>query len=137
MGGYTLKILDTLQTAKIGPCLWELTAPFKVQNGITTFEVPFGFITDGASTPRFLWGLCPPMSGRTAEAAVLHDWLYSLTYPERITRAQADFIFLLTMECNGVGAIRRRTVYSGVRAGGAGSFQKLHYWEKATDKTLY
>jgi hypothetical protein len=39
--------------------------------------VPAGFVTDFASTPRFIWWLYPPF-GRYLKAAVLHDFLCSI-----------------------------------------------------------
>lgn len=39
--------------------------------------VPNGFISDGASIPKFLWSIVgSPWSGKYTQAAVLHDWLY-------------------------------------------------------------
>lgn len=38
--------------------------------GIT---VPVGFAFDGASAPRFFWGIIPPFK-RTKKAACIHDW---------------------------------------------------------------
>ena len=37
-------------------------------------QVPKGFVTDGASVPRFLWWLFPPV-GRYFTSAVIHDYL--------------------------------------------------------------
>lgn len=39
-------------------------------------EVPVGFETDLASTPKILWSFYPPM-GRYSYPAVVHDWLYA------------------------------------------------------------
>ena len=44
--------------------------------------VPAGFITDGASVPRLLWWLFPPV-GRYFLAAVVHDWLLENGMPWR------------------------------------------------------
>jgi len=39
--------------------------------------VPKGYVTDGASIPRFLWRLCgSPMDLPRVYAAIVHDWLY-------------------------------------------------------------
>ena len=69
--------------------LWELTDAFHVMVECFPFTVPAGFVTDGASIPRFLWRICGhPMSTKRLPAAVLHDWFYySVT---DFTRAEAD-----------------------------------------------
>ena len=130
-----IKRITPLKTEKIGPNLWRLTAPltfiYTTEAGNTrTYTVPAGFITDGASTPRFLWSICPPMGGRTAEAAVLHDWFYSKTCSITATRAYADEMFLLAMQANGVSWKRRKAIYRGVRIGGGSSFQAMFCNEK-------
>lgn len=136
-----MRRMTLLRTEKIGPNLWRLTAPLVfmhvTRGGIKTYTVPTGFITDGASTPRSLWGICPPMGGRTAEAAVLHDWFYSKSCSITVTRAFADEAFLLAMKSNGVTWARRYSVYYGVRAGGWSSFQKLYCTEKCTWDAIY
>lgn len=37
-------------------------------------RVPSGFVTDGATVPRWFWPLYPPVD-RYMPAAILHDWL--------------------------------------------------------------
>lgn len=44
---------------------------------VGSHAVPQGFITDGATAPRFAWCLFPP-TGRYFTAAVVHDYLLSL-----------------------------------------------------------
>jgi len=132
-----MRRMTKLRTEKIGPNLWQLTAPLIFLHRGKSYRVPMGFVTDGASTPRSLWGICPPMGGRTAEAAVLHDWFYSKSCPFTVTRKFADEMFLLAMKDNGVAWARRYAVYSGVRAGGWASFQKLYCTEKCAWKAVY
>ena len=38
------------------------------------WEVPAHSKTDGASVPKLLWGLLPPLHGRYLKAAVVHDY---------------------------------------------------------------
>ena len=50
-----------------------------------------GFVTDGASIPRFLWRLCgQPMAVPRIAAAIPHDWLYRAKVCDRET---ADAIY--------------------------------------------
>ncbi len=69
---------------------FELAAPyiFRHIDG-TEITIPPGYTSDFASVPRILWVLIPP-HGRSAEASVVHDYLYD----NRIgTRLDADLLF--------------------------------------------
>jgi len=51
-------------------CLGLLDAPI---------TIPAGYVTDGASVPRFLWPICgTPMESPRICAAIVHDWLYDV-----------------------------------------------------------
>lgn len=79
-----------------------------------TIQVPKGFVTDFASTPRAIWWLFPPM-GPYRKAAVIHDWLYAT---QEFAKVVADGIFLEAMEVLKVPYLTRYTVYMAVRMGG-------------------
>ena len=57
---------------------------------IQGFKVPRGFTTDGATVPRFLWPIFPPISSYL-EATVVHDYLIDTG----VNRYEADKIFRL------------------------------------------
>ncbi|MEZ5873888.1 MAG: DUF1353 domain-containing protein [Hyphomicrobiales bacterium] len=40
----------------------------------TKWDVPAGYLTDGASVPSALWALYPPFTGAYRSAAVIHDY---------------------------------------------------------------
>lgn len=122
-----------LCTRKIGPQLWQLTHPLSIHN----YLVPAQFYTDGASNIRLLWAVCSPMTGRHAEPSVLHDWLYSLDCPLKLTRKEADLIYLEAMKIYKVNPVLRTAIYRGVRLGGSGSFKKIHSIQKCHKKNLY
>jgi len=121
-----------LKTEKIGAKLWKITLTYYITVDGEQYVIARGFLTDGASNVRVLWGLCPPMSGLTAEPAVLHDWLYSLDCTLPLTRKQADQIFYQAMIEAGVSKLRAKAVYYGVRMGGASSFRKNYSIFKLT-----
>lgn len=76
-------------------------------------EVPVGFVSDGASIPRMAWPFVgSPWSGRYAEAAVIHDYLYDEQDYERV---DCDKTFLEAMEVLKVPRWKRRTIYRSVR----------------------
>lgn len=88
------------------------------------FTAPAGFITDGGSVPRILWPLYPPFGSDNDEAYVVHDYLYAHAETfegndnGHLSRANADAVMLEIMEVKGFRTTGRRTVWSGVRAGG-------------------
>lgn len=104
---------------------WTSTLTYLYVNqrpdGTHRITVPCGFVTDFASTPRFMWRLIPP-TGRYTRAAVIHDLLYRTK--GLATRAQADAVLYEAMKfpC-GVGFVTRWAVYLGVRVGGASSYR--------------
>lgn len=96
------------------------------QEVIQQIIIPDGFVTDYASTPRFVW-LLMPKSGKYDDAAVVHDYLYvhagklnnrDLPY----TKADADAIFKEAMKALGVDWLRISLMYPAVRIFGKGSF---------------
>jgi len=77
--------------------------------------VPEGFITDGASIPKFAWSLIGGPLGRYAPAAVVHDFLYFKFY---YRRRIADEIFYEAMGVLGVPLWKRQTMFWAVRCFG-------------------
>jgi len=77
--------------------------------------VPAGFCTDFASIPRPLQGFLDAVND-VAPAAVIHDFLYTSQMFE--DRANADGVFFDALRANGVGWMRARTLWAGVRLGG-------------------
>ena len=108
---------------------WEVLAPFEFHlgsaDGPECVRVPVGFITDFASIPFPISRVFPPIGKDYDKPAVIHDALYLLPYVQhvngslrRIERGEADRIFLEGMIVRSVSLITRRTIWSGVRAGG-------------------
>lgn len=82
------------------------------QNG--SIEVPAGFITDFASTPRV--PLAYWLTGGTAVApAIIHDWLYQTHH---VTRRRADAIFYEAMRSEQMPRWRSGVMWLAVRLGG-------------------
>ena len=80
--------------------------------------IPAGFVSDGASVPRFLWAIIPPY-GRYTKAAIVHDFLYKTGL---FTKAQADWIFLDMMDHCGVPTWKRNVMYAGVCSFGSSAW---------------
>jgi len=75
-------------------------------------KIPKGFITDGASIPKFAWSIIGGPLGDYAAAAVVHDWLY---YKKIYTRKKSDQIFLEAMTVLDVAWWKRNLMYRLVR----------------------
>ena len=95
------------------------------------FCVPKGFRFDLASVPRCLWWAIAPFE-LSLSGALLHDWMYrngglvnSSHMPHRshYTRQQADSLFLILMEKEGVPYWRRTLAYLAVRCFGWRAWQ--------------
>lgn len=85
--------------------------------------IPAGFESDGASVPRFLWGVVFPRDDRNAMfGALFHDFIYR-THPGKWTRSEADDMFLHLLKEGGVSYHRRWRAYLGVRLFGQSSWE--------------
>lgn len=76
--------------------------------------VPKGFVWDGGSVPRIFWYFVDPW-GSASKAYLLHDWLY---HTQERSRLVSDAILMEAMEVIGVGLVKRKLIYWGVRLGG-------------------
>ena len=100
---------------------YELTEDVEFNNGVISLVVPKGFLTDFASVPRFLWAIFPPID-RWSRAALIHDYLYRTG---KVSRAEADAIFLAIMKEDGVPWYQRWPMYLAVRTFGYLPWRKL------------
>lgn len=86
----------------------------------TYVNVPQGFVSDGASTPRWTWSLFPPWSDY-GQACVLHDYLLEYRkYTDGInefkaTYKQADMAFREALNVLGVAKWKVVLMYYSVR----------------------
>ncbi|HBF35246.1 TPA: hypothetical protein DDW35_11865 [Candidatus Sumerlaeota bacterium] len=116
----------------------ELQQDYPVETNGLIVTVPLGFQSDGASIPKSCqWLVGHPFETDFRAAALVHDWLY-YTHLARnmtrgklvpITRENADDCLLDLLAQNGVGWIRRQSIYRAVRLAGGG-----HWDNDAEDK---
>lgn len=94
---------------------WEITEAFTYDRGRLgsgdAITVPIKFQTDGASVPRALWWLFPPM-GKYGKAAVLHDYCYTI---QEYTRMESDDILIEAMDALKVNWLTQSVIYRAVR----------------------
>lgn len=110
---YASKLLDR--------SMWFVTKPFRFYIAKDTYvEVPYGFLTDGATIPRPLWWILPPW-GSYGQASVVHDILcrtLEITYqdqPKAIDHAYADKVFKKAMWRAGTPRWKCNLMYISVR----------------------
>lgn len=100
----------------------ELAKSFRYRCWTQNFRiiviVPRGFQCDLASIPRLLWPLLPP--GEYDEAAVLHDYLYTVGVP----RWLSDSVFRHVLQGTGIRLWKRCALFWGVRFGGWVAWRK-------------
>ena len=101
---------------------WRVINPFKYQHSDgRIFTAPAGMITDMTSTPRFIWRIIPPATGKQRKGAVIHDLLYRI---QVTTRKEADEIYQDCMKLDGVPSWKRRIIHIGLRVGGWVTWKK-------------
>lgn len=83
--------------------------------------IPYGFITDFASVPRFLWSWFPPWEDK---ASVLHDYLYKKA--SGFSKLMADTIYLEAMRIQEDPSWKCWAKYYAVRLFGKSSYN----WEQ-------
>lgn len=87
---------------------------------VASIEVPRGFVTDLASTPRRFWAIYPPF-GKYLSASILHDYLY---WTQICERDVADSIFYQTMKTSGVDQTTQALFLMVLRSQGAEAWQE-------------
>jgi hypothetical protein len=111
-----------VRTVRGQPHRWELEEPLAYRDSVHGAIVVLpGARTDGASVPRLLWTLVgsPMRDSRVLRAAVVHDQLYcTFGGAGALTRTQCDALFYRALRAAGVGWLKARAYYLGVRAGG-------------------
>lgn len=119
-------VVEVMPGGKTFKVAREFTYRWKRENlGI---RVPFGFVTDFASIPRFARIIIPKL-GKYTKASVLHDAIYQDDFSlndvrGRLTRKDADLIFRDGMRDLGVVKWKRILMWMAVRVGGHFAWRK-------------
>lgn len=115
------RFLCPLELEWIDGTNWKLTAGFDYMSDVLgrVVDVPAGFVTDFASTPRIGWSILPP-TGPYGPAAAVHDYLYRT--PGLASKRQADAVFAEAMSVLKVPPETIKTMYDAVVLFGASSY---------------
>ena len=100
---------------------YMLTSKLLIDIDGKIWEVPTGYVFDGASLPRPLWRIWKPTDPDTWIASCFHDRCYSHLYPY-VTKKWADDVFREIMLVEGAGRLKAWTFHKAVRVGGRGGW---------------
>lgn len=103
-----------ITVTEISPKQFKLEKDFVYQGKWETITIPKGFTTDFASVPKLLQWLVSSY-GQHLQAALVHDYLWSLARKNQFSFADADGIFKRIMKETGVGPLKRWFMWSAVR----------------------
>lgn len=114
---------DPVATKDLGANYWRIFKGYHyfAADGVTSFEVPYGYLTDGATVPRLFQNVVAPW-GPWGQAAGGHDILCEYLVVIRngvqvnITREECDGYLLEMMRTSGVDEDMAQTIYKAVRA---------------------
>jgi hypothetical protein len=116
-------VSGALHVMRFADAFYATTEPIRwtsdnAKSGLTSVDVPRGFVTDFASVPRVFWSLFP-RDGSYTYPAIVHDYLY---WQQSTSREDADQIFDLMMKEFKVPRVTREAVYLAVRSGGSSAW---------------
>lgn len=115
MDAYSASTTLRYELAVLLPDDWRGRVRYRIVFGIylAGVKVPGGFVTDGASVPRWAWPIFPPV-GRYFAAAVVHDYVLSLG----VDWPTANSIFRRALEELEIAGWRLRLLVAAVRVYG-------------------
>jgi len=111
--------------------------------GDTTYTAPQWLMSDGASIPRILWRLCPPLFELHRPGAVLHDAAYKGVLlagdaecsARDVGKKEADTLLLYLCVFNGMPKWKAKAIYWGVHRFGGIAWRKEHKKYQNLDRT--
>ena len=121
--GFTNEFIDVRTTDGLNDTLLTPLL-YSAQDG-ELYRVPIGSTTDGLSVPKIVQNIIPAV-GSAWWSGVLHDACYRATVqiwenetqdwmPANVTQQKADGLILEAMETQGIGLVKRQTIYRALR----------------------
>ena len=120
-----------LRVEIIGDQLFKLTNSLIYEDDNYHIEILKGFIFDGGSIPRLLWGIIEsPIGGLGSSCFCLHDCLYGT---KLLPKSIADELLYDTLRLSGVNITECVSIYSAVSICGHESYERDDnislYWD--------
>jgi len=115
------KVVWSFVITQDGTSAIALDAPLAFEINGKGYVIPQGYISNGMSVPRALWGILSPCYDPvTLAPSVVHDYLYA--HSEICNRKQADEFYRDELLKAGFPPWKAKIVFWGVRA-----FGKSHH----------
>lgn len=99
---------------------FRLTKTYQIETSLCTFNIPRGFVTNFATTPKWIHWLYPPR-GKYDRAALLHDYFCNVNNRYKVLpegKRVCDKLFLEVMKRDKVNFFTRNIFYIFVRLTG-------------------
>ncbi|MBQ1784628.1 MAG: DUF1353 domain-containing protein [Gammaproteobacteria bacterium] len=100
--------MTQLVLAMMRPHRWRVVVPFEMAG----IFVSAGFVSDGASVPRWLWWFEPPAGSKAFAAAIVHDFAMR---KRKMSPKDAAAVFDKALTIADVKPIKRRLMVLAVR----------------------
>jgi hypothetical protein len=72
---------NTIKITPLDKTRYQVTRELTVKTSYGIFNIPRGFIFDGASIPRIFWPFIGhPFNGKYIKSALVHDYLYDAVF---------------------------------------------------------
>ena len=115
----------------VGEQLFKLTDSLIYEDEEYRIEILSGFVFNGGSIPRLLWGIVEsPIGGLGSSCFCLHDCLYGT---KLLSKKIADDLLYKTLVLSGVGIIESNGIYAAVSLCGHESYEQEEnahlYWD--------
>ena len=127
-----------LRVEIVGEQLFKLTDSLIYEDDNYHIEILEGFVFDGGSIPRLLWGIVEsPIGGLGSSCFCLHDCLYGT---KLLSKELADSMLYDTLKASGVPITECVSIYTAVGLFGHESYDREDtanlYWDyvKMTSK---
>ncbi len=98
--------------------LWKTSVDFNFTVNEREYTIPKGFISNLASTPRFIWMFLPPATGRYRVPSLIHDYMYDCGGD----RAYCDTVYYYCMLKYDVPNWKAKIIYTAVKWFGKSHF---------------
>lgn len=129
-----IEVIKPERTERLGNKLWVLTDWFIFSIDGKRYEVPPGFVINGASSPQLLYSVCAPMAGPFGQASIPHDWFYDVEGPD-VSRFYADYVLYKWGRMHGASLIRAQAVKTVLNLCGWAAYKTGK--DKITKKSAY
>lgn len=116
-----------------------LCETYQLDTGDHFFNIPKGFIFDGASIPRVVKSsVSGSFDPQYVAPALIHDWCYIFhkCSNKDITRKQSDKLFKTLLKHNNVGWYTRGKMYNAVRMFGGFCWNKKESEDKLKERYI-